>query len=233
MKRKIKTEDIPVFLCEEVLKSDIFGSIEKGIFTAFDSKPMQAIRRVYSKHFLFRPLSRFFGRNEKRALYRLKSQGTPYFPELLYTHSDYHVRTYFSGDMIYNQPSAMSAHFFSECKKLLKALRCAGVINNDLAKESNWLVNKETGLPVVSDFQLAYTFKRNHKLARILAREDLRHLLKHQRKYLGVSAFENNILSKKSFLSHVWANTYKRAHRFITRKCLGWAERSGPQERDI
>ena len=54
--------------------------------------------------------------------------------------------------------------------------------HNDLAKEQNWLRGRD-GRAYLIDFQLASRFRRRSKLFRIAAYEDLRHLLKHKRRY--------------------------------------------------
>ena len=59
----------------------------------------------------------------------------------------------------------------------------AGIVHNDTAKEPNWLVRPD-GSPALVDFQLAMHFTGRGRLFRMLAREDLRHLLKHKRTYL-------------------------------------------------
>ena len=57
-----------------------------------------------------------------------------------------------------------------------------GVAHNDLAKEPNLLVTTE-GQPALVDFQLATITHQRGRLFRMLAREDIRHLLKHKRTY--------------------------------------------------
>lgn len=59
-----------------------------------------------------------------------------------------------------------------------------------------------------------------------------RHLLKHKRKYSIITIQEKNILSQKSLVGRIRMNTSKKAHRFVTRKILGWKDQVGPEERN-
>ena len=44
---------------------------------------------------------------------------------------------------------------FKDGQRLLQTLKKAGVVNNDLAKEANWIVTPQK-TPCITDFQLAY-----------------------------------------------------------------------------
>ena len=112
------------FTCEQVLKQDAFGSIEKGQFAANNGESVQAIKRVYTKNLWFRPLALVLARNEKKALMRLQglaAQGG--FPLLLQTDRQFHVRSFVEGDSIHRCTEQLSHDFFIECKKLIKAMR--------------------------------------------------------------------------------------------------------------
>src|SRR5262249_62122986 len=67
-------------------------------------------------------------------------------------------------------------------KAALRKLHRAGICHNDLAKEQNWLRGRD-GSAYLTDFQLAMRFSGRNWLFRIAAYEDLRHLLKHKRRY--------------------------------------------------
>lgn len=224
-----------IFVSEIVLKEDIFGQIEKGYYYFNNETRCEAIRRVYSKTFWVWPLTRFLANNEKKALKRLESLAEKgYVPALLADDKQGHVRSFIPGDSMHRCTDKITHDFFTECKYLLKAMRKAGVCNNDLAKEANWIISEEHHLPVITDFQLALCFSnRTSKLFFSLARDDLRHLLKHKRKYDRVSAQEKVILNKRSSLNNLWMATGKKLHRIVTRKLLGWEDRVGPEERNI
>ena len=107
-----------------------------------------------------------------------------------------------------------------------------GVVHNDLAKEPNWLVTAD-GTPALLDFQLAWFQPDRGRLFRILAREDLRHLLKHKRTYCPelITKREQAILDRPALISRIWKSTGKRLYLIFTRRILGWQDREGPGER--
>ena len=168
----------------------------------------------------------FLARNEKKSLQKLATSNNPGLPRILRCDKHCHIRSFIPGKSMHHCPEKLSNDYFNHAKTLLKILRKNGIANNDLAKEANWLIT-EDGLPAICDFQLACRFKKSSKLLRTLAREDLRHLLKHKRRYLTVTAQEKTILNKKTGLSNLWRYTVKSLHRFITRKLLGWQDRTG------
>lgn len=220
------------FQPQQTLKSDAFGCIEKGIFITASGEKILSIKRAYTKNWFFRPLAKYLARNEKRALEKLSPLKHNTFPQLLEIHKNYHVRSYIEGNSMHKCVEKLSPAYFSQAKKILIAMRKAGVCNNDLAKEANWIVS-ENGLPVITDFQLALCFSKNRKVWLSLCREDLRHLLKHKRKYSHLTIQEKKIINTKSLIGRIWMNTGKKVHRFVTRKILGWKDRVGPEERDI
>jgi len=106
------------------------------------------------------------------------------------------------------------------------------VVHNDLAKEPNWLV-MENGQPGIIDFQLAWYSPKRGRLFRLLAREDVRHLLKHKRTYCPehLTAREHAILARPTVPSRIWMRGGKPVYLFITRRILGWADREGASDR--
>jgi hypothetical protein len=71
------------------------------------------------------------------------------------------------------------------------------------------------------------------RLFRMLAYDDLRHLLKHKRTYRpqDLTARERAILLRRSPLAAAWARTGKPVYRFVTRRLLGWSDREGAGDR--
>src|SRR3546814_17659449 len=76
-------------------------------------------------------------------------------------------------------PLFRSPMYYRDGLRLLARLHRRVIVHNDLAKEPNWLVCAD-GRPALVDFQIAWTRGRRGRLFRLLAREDLRHMLKHR-----------------------------------------------------
>ena len=123
--------------------------------------------------------------------------------------------------------------YFKEALRLLCRVHRAGLVHNDLAKEPNWL-QLEAGGPGIVDFQLSWVAKRRSALFRAMAREDLRHLLKHKRNYLpnALTTRQRALLASPTAMARVWASVVKPPYLFVTRRLLGWEERAGPAERE-
>lgn len=111
---------------------------------------------------------------------------------------------------------------------VLAQLHRHGVVHNDLAKEPNWLVD-EHGDPALVDFQIAWTRGRRGRLYRLLAREDLRHLLKHKRTYCpqALSARQRAILDAPAIHSRLWRATGKRLYKLVARRLFGYWDNEG------
>ena len=116
--------------------------------------------------------------------------------------------------------------------RLLRQLHARGVVHNDLAKEPNILV-LANGRPAFVDFQLAWYAPDRGRLFRVLAYDDVRHLLKHKRSYCAdtLTARERRILARPSLPSRLWMRIVKPPYLFLTRKVLGWADREGASDR--
>ena len=80
----------------------------------------------------------------------------------------------------------------------------------------------------LTDFQLAACFRRRSHLFRIACYEDLRHLLKHKRRYApdALTAAERRVLARKSLITRVWMATGKKVYYAITRG-LNFTDREG------
>ena len=66
-------------------------------------------------------------------------------------------------------------------------------------------------------------------LMRLLAREDLRHLLKHKRMYCrhALTPVELRLLKRRSWVRELWFATGKPVYRFVTRRILHWEDNEG------
>lgn len=207
-----------------ILKSDVFGEVllEDG---------GQAVRRdTTAARPWLRPLARRLAAREARALRRLAGFGET--PKLLSFDGRVLRRSWVAGQPMHVARPADPA-YYRDALTLLRRLHRAGVAHNDLAKEPNWLVTPE-GRPALVDFQLAHVARRRGRLFRALAREDLRHLLKHKRTYCPerLTARQRRILATPAPHTRLWRVTGKRVYTFVTRRLLGWADREGAGDRN-
>jgi len=137
-------------------------------------------------------------------------------------------RSYLDGAAMYQRPPRDDVAYFRNARRLLQQLHRRGLAHNDLAKEANWLVLAD-GSPAVIDFQLATHGHPRSRWIRLLAREDLRHLLKHKRTYCpqALTPVERRVLKRHSWLREAWFATGKPIYRFITRRVLKWEDNEG------
>lgn len=137
-------------------------------------------------------------------------------------------RSYMSGAAMYQRPPHGDLAYFRRARRLLQALHRRGVAHNDLAKEANWLV-LDDGRPAIIDFQLAVCGNPRTRWMRLLAREDLRHLLKHKRMYCraALTPVEKRVLKRTSWLRDLWFRTGKPVYRVVTRRILKWEDNEG------
>ncbi|RDZ26320.1 serine/threonine protein kinase [Lysobacter silvisoli] len=137
-------------------------------------------------------------------------------------------RSYLDGAAMYQRPPHGDVAYFRDARRLLQQLHRGGVAHNDLAKEANWLVLTD-GSPALIDFQLAVRGHPRSRWMRLLAREDLRHLLKHKRTYCpqALTPVERRVLKRRSWLREAWFATGKPVYRFVTRRILHWEDNEG------
>ena len=137
-------------------------------------------------------------------------------------------RSYMSGAAMYQRPPRGDIAYFRAARRLLQRLHRRGLAHNDLAKEANWLV-LDDGSPAIIDFQLASRGHARSRWIRLLAREDLRHLLKHKRMYCAeaLTPVERRVLRRRSWVRELWFATGKRVYRFVTRRLLHWEDNEG------
>lgn len=137
-------------------------------------------------------------------------------------------RSYMAGHAMYQRPPRGDLAYFRQARHLLRQLHARGLAHNDLAKEANWLV-LEDGRPAIIDFQLAVRGRSRSRWMRLLAREDLRHLLKHKRTYCpeSITPVERRVLKRTSWLREAWFATGKPVYRVVTRRILRWEDNEG------
>jgi RIO-like serine/threonine protein kinase len=205
----------------ELLKSDALGRIE----IVHDGDRQWIRRDTRSARWGLRWFSKQAAAREARVLKALA--GIDGVPELIAWQAGVLDRSFMEGAPMQNaQPR--DPVFYRQAHRLLKQLRARGVAHNDLAKEPNWL-QRDTGCPAVVDFQIAWLSPRRGSLFRMLAREDVRHLLKHKRTYCpqSVTPIERRLLKRRSWLSNVWRATGKRLYKLVARRIFGYWDNEG------
>lgn len=210
----------------KLLKSDVFGRV---VLDRVGAGPA-VVRDLEGSPWWARGLARRLMAREARALAAL--EGLAGVPRLLDAGvPDRLARSYIEGLPMQEARPAEPA-YFRKANRLLRRLHRAGVVHNDLAKEPNWLVTAARE-PALIDFQLAWCAPRRGRLFRLLAREDLRHLLKHKRTYCAayLTRRERAILDSPSYPARAWMATGKPLYLFVTRRLLGWADREGAGDR--
>ena len=215
--------DTPPSITEvAALKSDSFGRIAlmqgiDGLFVRRDLGHAPAWLRLPAW---------WLARREARALSQV--DGLPAVPRLLRWDGRCLDRSYLAGAAMYQRPPHCDTAYFRRARHLLQQLHRRGLAHNDLAKEANWLV-LDDGAPAIIDFQLATRGHPRSRWLRLLAREDLRHLLKHKRTYCphAVTAVERRLLKRRSWLREAWFASGKPVYRFVTRRLLKWEDNEG------
>ncbi len=210
---------------ERILKADLFGSV---VLRGTANEPVLR-RDTTGARTGLGWLARVLARREAHALAHLG--GLPGTPRLIGFDGRRLDRSFIRG-LPMQQARPADADYFREALRLLRRLHLAGVTHNDLAKETNWLVTPE-GRPALVDFQLAAIHRRRSRVFRVLAREDLRHLLKHKRTYLParLTARQRRVLATPAAPARLWRATGKRLYLLVTRRLLGWADREGAGDR--
>ena len=206
----------------EALKADSFGRIAlmrdaQGLFVRRDLSA--------SPWWLRFPAWRL-ARREARALQQLVGQAQT--PQLLRWDGTFLDRSFMDGVAMYQNPPRGDLAYFRAARRLLQQVHRRGIAHNDLAKEANWLV-LEDGRPALIDFQLAVCGNPRSRWMRLLAREDLRHLLKHKRMYCrdALTPVELRVLKRHSWVRELWFATGKPVYRFVTRRILHWEDNEG------
>jgi hypothetical protein len=209
-----------------VLKRDVFSTVERGRFVTPSGDRDAVLRRLDQVPWWTQPLARHLFQRERRALAVAGPLGVG--PPLLFANNQALVRGFIDGVALHVARPTGDRRYFVSAKAALRRLHRAGVTHNDLAKEQNWLRGTD-GKAYVTDFQLAFVFRRRGKMFRLAAYEDLRHLLKHKRTYVpeALTASERRILARKSLPTRIWMATGKRVYRLITRGVFGFTDREG------
>lgn len=216
----------------QILKSDSFGRILLVREADGDGEHVFVRRDLTAAPWWLRLPAWWLARREARALQQLSGMAAT--PQLRGWDGTFLDRSYLAGDAMYQRPPRGDLAYFRAARRLLQQVHRRGVAHNDLAKEANWLV-LEDGSPALIDFQLAVRGAPRSRWMRLLAREDLRHLLKHKRTYLpeALTARDKRILARQSLVSRIWMATGKKVYLFVTRRILRWRDREGAGDRNV
>jgi predicted Ser/Thr protein kinase len=209
-----------------LLKRDVFSSVERGRFRTTNGEVDAVLRRTDQVPWWSYLLARHLFRRERHAL--AVARGLNVGPELLWSGRQALVRGFIDGVALHLVKPTGDVAYFRSAKQAVRRLHRVGVCHNDLAKEQNWLVGRD-GRAYLTDFQLAACFRKRNWLFRVLAYEDLRHLLKHKRSYArdALTPKERQILARKSIVASVWLATGKKVYQAITRGLFNFTDREG------
>jgi hypothetical protein len=209
-----------------VLKRDPLSTVERGRFGTPPNDVEAVLRRLDDVPWWSFGLARHLFGRERRALAIAGELGIA--PRLLFAGKRALVRGWIDGLPLHIAKPNGDLAFFRSAKAALRKLHHAGICHNDLAKEQNWLRGRD-GRAYLTDFQLSARFSRRGWLFRVAAYEDLRHLLKHKRRYApdALTAAERRVLANKSLLTRIWMATGKKVYYAITRNVLGVSDREG------
>jgi hypothetical protein len=209
----------------KLLKKDLFGRTER-----FNTEAGPIVRRdARQAPVPGRWLARKLLAREAAALAVLRDMSG--VPEIVRVERDMLEREYIEGAPMQEARPAEPA-YFAAAARLIRQLHRRGIVHNDLAKEPNLLVTRDWQ-PAIIDYQLAWFAPRRGRLFRMLAYEDIRHLLKHKRTYCPehLTRRERFILDNPSPVSRLWMKTGKPVYLFVTRRILGWQDREGAGDR--
>lgn len=216
------------FVPETVHKRDIFSETVSGHLEGVADFPV-VLRKLDGVPVYARPLAWALARKEIRGLRAV--QGIEGCPALVRVDHTGLLRSWTQGTPL-QLAKPTHAEWYSDAKRLLRQMRRAGVTHNDIAKPQNWLMTPQ-GRAAVIDFQLASVHRRRGRLFRVMAREDLRHLLKQKRAYAPhlLTPSEHRMLARKALPSRIWMATGKRAYNFVTRRLMNWSDGEGTEDR--
>jgi AMP-binding enzyme len=214
------------FRTHVVLKRDVFSTVERGFFADGGCEIESVLRRIDLVPWWTFGIARHFLHREARALAIAGKLAVA--PALIYEGRRTLVRSWIEALPLHIARPAGDLAYFRSAKKALRALHRHNLTHNDLAKEQNWLRTPD-GRCMLTDFQLATRFSRRHGLFRLAAYEDLRHLLKHKRRYApeSLTSSEKRILARKSLPTRIWMATGKRVYYFVTRGLFNFTDREG------
>lgn len=222
------TTDRLTFVPQTVHKRDVFSETISG-HLAEDESCKVVLRKLDGVPLWARPIAWYLARREISGLRAVS--GIVGTPELLRVDKVGLLRSWSDGTPLQlAKPDTVA--WYRDARRLLREMRRRGVTHNDIAKPQNWLRTPD-GRASVIDFQLASVHRRRGIVFKVMAREDLRHLLKQKRAFAPelLTASEKRMLARKSLPSRVWMATGKRLYNFITRRLMNWSDGEGTEDR--
>ena len=136
---------------------------------------------------------------------------------------DASLRSWIEGVPLY-ATQRLASNFFDLLEDLVEAMHARGVCHNDLHKEQNILVTEE-GYPALLDFQLASIHADRGRRFQERAKEDLRHVQKHRRRYTrdgrGAPGMESGMESgkgaglKRGLIAGAWRSFGKPVYNAV------------------
>jgi hypothetical protein len=222
----VPAEVAATFRSTVILKQDVFSTVERGFFRTADGEVEAVLRRIDLVPWWTFGIARHFLHREARSLDIAGNLDIA--PRLLFRGRRVLVRGWIDALPLQIAKPHNDIAYFRSALRALRALHRAGISHNDLAKEQNWL-RRPDGRAALTDFPLATRVSRRHGLFRLAAYEDIRHLLKHKRRYApdSITASERRVLARKSWPTRIWMATGKRVYYWITRGILNFTDREG------
>ncbi len=222
------TETTITFVAETVHKRDVFSETISG-HLAERPELKVVLRKLDGVPWWARPVAWVLARREIAGLRAV--DGIEGVPALLRVDREGLLRSWSQGTPL-QLAKPDHAEWYRDAKRLLREMRRRGVTHNDIAKPQNWLMTPE-GRAAVIDFQLASVHRRKGKIFKVMAREDLRHLLKQKRRYAPhlLTASERRMLERKAWPTRLWMATGKRAYNLVTRRLMNWSDGEGTEDR--
>ncbi len=216
------------FLPHTVHKRDVFSETISGTLEGHPNFPV-VLRKLDGVPLYAKPIAWALARREIKGLRAV--QGIEGCPALVRVDETGLLRSWTKGTPL-QLARPTDPEWYRDAKRLLREMRRAGVTHNDIAKPQNWLMTPE-GRAAVIDFQLASKHRRRGKLFRVMAREDLRHLLKQKRAYAPhlLTPTESRMLTQKALPARLWMATGKRLYNLITRRLMNWSDGEGTEDR--
>lgn len=207
------------------LKADLFGRVLR----VDSSGGVKVVRETASARWWVRWLARRLAAREARSLRALG--GLDGFPTLISWDGSRLERGWIEGRPL-QEARRTDPAFYAALRRHLVRLHRLRVTHNDLAKQPN-VLERPDGRPALVDFQLAKHHRRRGRWFRLCAREDLRHVLKHKRRYCAwaLTPRETAMLAKRSAPARLWRATGKPVYMFWTRRILRWSDREGAGDR--
>jgi hypothetical protein len=209
-----------------VLKRDVFSTVERGFFMTPDGEVEAVLRRIDQVPWWSSVIARALFARERKLLRIAGDLGVA--AHLHYGGRSVLVRGWIDGVALQVAKPFGEAEFFRSAKIGLCKLRRAGICHNDLSKQQNWLRGPD-GRAYFTDFQLAMHFPRRGLVYRVLAYEDLRHLLKHKHRYMDgvLTPTEQRMRARKSLFTRAWMASGKRLYEAVTRGLLHYRDTEG------